>query len=88
MLYLVDTNLLLRRARPADPLNAVARIAIETLVREGSTPYITSQNIIEYWNVLTRPIEKNGFGMSAKEAAAEATLLESFFPLLPDTPNI
>jgi predicted nucleic acid-binding protein len=88
MLYLIDTNILLRRARLSDPLNAVARKAIENLIREGSTLHITSQNIIEFWNVLTRPTEKNGFGMSPAEADTETTQLETFFSFLPDTSNI
>ena len=64
MLYLVDTNVLLRRARPRDPQYTVARSAIENLVQQGAALHITSQNVIEFWNVLTRPIANNGFGMS------------------------
>jgi predicted nucleic acid-binding protein len=88
MLYLVDTNILLRRARLSDPLNIIARVAIETLIRSESTLHITSQNIIEFWNVLTRPTEKNGFGLSPAQAEKEANQLESFFSFLPDDAHI
>lgn len=86
--FLVDTNVLLRRARPSDPQCLTARNAIDAIVREGAQLYITSQNVIEYWNVLTRPIDKNGFGMSPSQADAEITQLENFFPMLPETPAI
>lgn len=88
ILYLVDTNVLLRRARPSDPQYAVARSAIEILVHQGATLHITSQNVIEFWNVLTRPIANNGFGMSPAQADTEAKQLETFFPFLTETPAI
>jgi predicted nucleic acid-binding protein len=64
MAFLVDTNVLLRRARPSDPHYPAARSAIETLVRQGEALHISSQNVIEYWSVLTRPAGSNGFGLS------------------------
>ena len=88
MSYLIDTNVLLRRARPADPLFPVERKAIDRLVRQGETIYITSQNVIEFWNVLTRPVERNGFGMSPTQANNEVQQLESFFQILLDNPEI
>lgn len=88
MAYLLDTNLLLRRARLKDLQHQTASQAIERLTRSSERLHITSQNVIEFWNVLTRPAERNGFGMSPAEADAEARQLEAFFPLLPDTPAI
>jgi predicted nucleic acid-binding protein len=88
MPYLLDTNVLLRRARPSDARYPAARNAIESLVRQGEAMYMSSQNVIEYWNVLTRPAGSNGFGLSPAQADQEVTQLESFFRFLPDTPDV
>lgn len=88
MAYLLDTNVLIRQARLRDPQHETARRAIESLLLSGETVHITSQNVVECWNVLTRPTERNGFGMTPAEADAETQQMESVFPLLPDTPAI
>lgn len=88
MLYLIDTNVLLRRARPSDPLCPTAKNAIQTLILTGETLCVTPQNFIEYWNALTRPADKNGFGLSPTQADSEIQHLEKLFRLLPDTPDI
>ncbi|WP_231636523.1 MULTISPECIES: type II toxin-antitoxin system VapC family toxin [Planktothricoides] len=49
---------------------------------------ITSQNCIEFWNVATRPFEKNGFGLTPPETARLLQLIERIFPLLPDSSEI
>jgi predicted nucleic acid-binding protein len=54
---LVDTNILVRLAVPADPRHLSARRAVEALTAEDL--YVASQNFIELWNVTTRPIEHN-----------------------------
>jgi hypothetical protein len=48
----VDTNVLLRRGRPSGPHYPAAVNAIEKLVQQGEALYISSQNVIECWNVL------------------------------------
>lgn len=88
MAYLIDTNVLLRRARPSDPQCGVARLAIRRLKRQGEDLYINSQNVIEFWNALTRPVDRNGFGMMPAQADEEVSRLEQFFRLAPDTPDI
>lgn len=85
MPYLVYTNLLLRSVDPAHLMNADAVKAISTLRSQGEQLYIVPQNLIEFWNVYTRPIEKNGLGRSVEEAQTEINHLKGFFPLLLDT---
>lgn len=46
------------------------------------------QNIIELWNVLTRPANRNGFGLSIAETEEEVRLIERTFTLLPDHEGI
>ena len=50
--------------------------------------YLTPQNLIEFWNVCTRPKDKNGLGYSIVETREERTKLKTMFPLLLDTSAI
>lgn len=88
MVYLVDTNVLLRLADRRHPLHPVMRQAIRKLQQEGHTLQITAQNGIEFWNVATRPANKNGFGLTPLEANRLLRLIERLFPLLPDSPLV
>lgn len=89
MAYLIDTNLLLRRAQPHHPLNAVARAALDGLRERGEEMCITPQNLIEFWSVATRPVASlNGLGLTPQQTDKEVTQLEGFFRLLPDLPDI
>lgn len=67
----------------ADALNALG-----VLRQRGEDYYLTSQNLIEFWRTCTRPIDRNGLGMTIAQAEAELTRLENLFPILPDTPEI
>jgi len=49
---------------------------------------MTPQILIEFWNVSTRPVARNGFGLSPTVAAVEIGGVERFFQLAPDTPDI
>lgn len=88
MVYLVDTNVLLRLADRRHPLHPVIRQAIRKLQQEGHTLQITAQNAVEFWNVVTRPANKNGFGLTPPEANRLLRLIERLFPLLPDSPSV
>ncbi|NEP08944.1 MAG: type II toxin-antitoxin system VapC family toxin [Symploca sp. SIO2C1] len=88
MSFLVDTNVLLRSIDSSHSMNAVAVTALTTLRKKGEQLYITSQNLIEFWNVYTRPMERNGLGGTPQEAEAEIRQLKAFFPLLLDTTAI
>jgi len=86
--FLVDTNLLLRSVEPSHPMYGDALNAIATLRVRGEQLHIVPQNLIEFWNVYTRPLERNGLGHKAAEAEAEVNRLKAFFSLLPDTAAI
>lgn len=49
---------------------------------------ITTQNLIEFWAVSTRPVANNGLGLGVAQAEAEVTSLKSVFALLTDTHEI
>jgi predicted nucleic acid-binding protein len=87
--YLLDTNILLRTIQPADPGHMVVRTALRTLRQRGVDRTYLSQNMIELWNVCTRPASaRGGFGMSVAEVGRAARLIERLFTLLPDNPDI
>ena len=88
MRILLDTNILLRLLNPADSEYAFVRSAVDTLVARGDEPCFVTQNLVEFWNVCTRPADWNGFGLTGAEADLRAKLIESRFTLLPDTARI
>ncbi len=69
-------------------MNADAANAISTVRLRGDRLHIVPQNLIEFWNVYTRPLERNGMGRTAAEAEAEVNRLKALFPLLLDIPAI
>lgn len=85
MIYLVDTNVLLRLADRDHPLHADIRASLRTLRADGHRLRATTQNFVEFWNVATRPVPNNGFGLSTSQASAHLQLLERLFPLLHDS---
>lgn len=62
--------------------------AISILRGAGIKLFITSQNLVEFWRSATRPVQRNGLGLTIEEASAELQRLETLFPVLPDVPEI
>jgi len=77
--YLFDTNLLLRAVQPEAPTNALAIEAMATLLADGHELFITPQNLIEFWAVVTRPTAVNGLGWSPALAEAEIERIRQLF---------
>lgn len=67
MRVLVDTNILLRGAQPNHPLSSQATHAVSKLIRDNDAVFFCPQTIAEFWNVATRPAERNGLGLSPDE---------------------
>jgi predicted nucleic acid-binding protein len=88
MSYLIDTSLLLRIVNRADVQNIVAETAIEMLRQRGEMLHIAPQNLVEFRNGVTRPVEVNGLGLSPSVAEAQTDEFEKKFRLLPETPEI
>ena len=57
MAHLVDTSVLSRLANMADARFSIAARAVAELHGRGEVLHITSQNLIEFRNMATRPIE-------------------------------
>lgn len=88
MSILVDTNILLRSVEPLHPHYSAAVGAVSRLLADSTPVYFTLQNIAEFWNVATRPKDKNGLGLTIPAALAEVEKIESLLMLLPDTPAV
>jgi predicted nucleic acid-binding protein len=84
----VDTNILLRITRRSDPHHQLVDMALAQLVRQGATLHYTHQNIAELWNVMTRPLDRNGLGLTVNEAESEVCAIERGMTLLPDNEAI
>jgi predicted nucleic acid-binding protein len=88
MEHLADTNILLRSIDQTHAMHSNATTALSSLLRLGDRVCVTPQNIIEFWSVCTRPVDRNGLGLSPGEADREASRLEGLLTLLPDVPAI
>jgi predicted nucleic acid-binding protein len=88
MNVLVDTNVVLRRTQPNHAHHAMAMESVARLLAAGENVCFTSQNISEFWNVVTRPIANNGLGFPVSLALGEVEKIERILTLLPDPPAI
>ena len=88
MPFLIDTNILLRLVEPSDPEYSIVRSAVDKLLSRGEQLCFAAQNLVEFWNVCTRPVDQNGFGLSNADTDARAMLIEAKFRLLPDSERV
>ena len=84
MKFLLDSNVILRLFQSSHPHSQIAESSISKLKQAGFSPCLVPQNIYEFWVVATRPIDKNGLGLSASDARASVDELLIQFPLLRD----
>jgi len=83
--YLVDSNILLRWVKPDhSDYPAIVSTIERILQRQGGLCY-TSQNLAEFWNTCTRPVDRNGYGLSPGETDRRARFFENRLRLLPDS---
>ncbi len=65
MTYFIDTNILLRFLNRVDRNYPSIRTAVRILKMRGDEIVTASQNLAEFWNVLTRPATaRGGYGFS------------------------
>jgi predicted nucleic acid-binding protein len=88
MAYLIDTTILGRLANAKDTQHAVAAHAVLELHRRGEVLHVTPQVMVEFRNVATRPVAANGLGLPIVDAESLASIFESRFLLLTETPDI
>src|SRR5271163_2438829 len=80
--YAVDTNILLRLFQQSH--YALVDSALHRLTDHGVELCFTAQNLGEFWSASTRPLERNGFGLSIEETESRIRFVELSMTLLPD----
>jgi predicted nucleic acid-binding protein len=83
--YLLDSNVLLRWVKPDDRDYSLVVSAIDATLQRGAVFCDTSQNLAEFWNTCTRPLDRNGYGLSPQGADRRARFFENKLRLLPDS---
>ncbi|MFN0168030.1 MAG: type II toxin-antitoxin system VapC family toxin, partial [Bryobacteraceae bacterium] len=73
---------------PLHPQHDVAVRAVFRLLADSTPVYFALQNVAEFWNVATRPRDRNGLGLTIPAVLAEVDKIESLLMLLPDTPAV
>jgi hypothetical protein len=86
--YLVDSNILLRWVKPDHSDYPVIVSATDSILRQDGVLCCTSQNVAEFWNTCTRPLDRNGYGLSPQETDRKARYLEERLRPLPEGPAV
>ena len=86
--YLIDTNVLLRLSQYSDPQHRLVKAALDELDKQGEDLYFSLQNMAEFWNVCTRPRERNGYGLSIAQTSLRAAAIERTITFLPDNDQV
>jgi predicted nucleic acid-binding protein len=86
--YLFDTNIFLRLSDRISANYALARDATYILIEQGHKCCLTSQIIIEFWVVATRPTEVNGLGWTPERTKNQINQFLTRFTVLEETPEI
>lgn len=73
MRYLIDSNILLRLLQRNDPHHSTIRQAVRTLLARGDELCCAPQNIVELWNVSTRPAIARGDSASTRPRQTAAS---------------
>jgi len=82
MAVLVDTCVLLRVFDTTAPQYRDIRRGLRKLLDDDERIVVCVQNIAEFWNVCTRPLEQNGQGHEPIRAARRVRLIEQFCEVL------
>lgn len=83
--YLIDTNILLRLSQQRDSQYSLVQAAVAELNKQRAELCFSLQNIAEFWNVCTRPSERNGYGLSIDETRRRVEAIERAMTLLADS---
>lgn len=68
MSSLLDTGILLRLADRRDEQHETVFRAVQSLISRREELLITTQNVAEFCNVATRPVDNNGLGLAPDDA--------------------
>jgi predicted nucleic acid-binding protein len=86
MSYLIDTNVFLRVTKRNDPARQLTLDALRKLRSNNETLCYTTQVLVEFWNVCTRPVAaRGGLGLSYQATERKVQIIEKWFRLLPES---
>jgi predicted nucleic acid-binding protein len=69
-------------------MHSQATGALNVLLEGDDKVCLATQNLFEFWNVCTRPLNRNGLGMTVAQTDAELNRLEEVFAVLSDSPTL
>lgn len=78
MSYLLDTGILLRAFDDKSPEHDDVVLALRLLRDRDDSLAVTVQNLAEFWNVSTRPVANNGYGLPVATVSRRVQLIERF----------
>lgn len=82
---LLDTGILLRLFDPFDKEHESIRTVLRMLQKNEHRLYTTTQNIAEFWNVSTRPVEaRGGYGRSIATVERHVDFLAAHLDIVTD----
>ena len=79
---LVDTGILLRAFDAKSEHYRSIRQALRRALNDNIQLVVTIQNLAEFWNVATRPLDKNGQGLSSERVKRRVEIIERFCEVL------
>ena len=86
--YLVDSNVLLRWVKSNHLDYPLIVSATDAILRHDGVLCYTSQNVGEFWNACTRPVDRNGYGLSPQQTDRLAKTFEEKLRLFPDSLSV
>jgi len=76
MACLIDTGILLRAFDPTSPSFRPIRLVLRDLWKRQERVVVAVQNLAEFWNVSTRPSDRNGYGLPIERVARRLATIE------------
>jgi len=87
-MILIDTSIFVRLPNDTDPLLASAESALEHLRESRERLVVAPQCLYEFWVVVTRPLQNNGYGFTSSKAAWWLDHIQNMANLLTDDLDI
>lgn len=85
MACLLDTCILLRAFDRTATEHTHILQALRQLGQEGVQFAVAAQNLAEFWNVSTRPSDRNGYGLAPEQTFRRIAVIERFARLLTES---
>jgi predicted nucleic acid-binding protein len=88
MNVLLDTNIVVHSMQERSGLYLEITKKIEELLKDGHQLYICRQVLFEYYCVVTKPVDKNGYGYTSAKAMEEVEDLMQIYDIIDDVTDM